>query len=45
MTNGGKAILGRVRPPLSEAIPPYEYAFSLPSGHALNGTVIAGRFA
>jgi len=42
MTSVGKAIVGRVRPPLTEAVPPYEYAFSFPSGHALNSTVIAG---
>ena len=42
MTIVGKAIVGRVRPPLTEAVPPYEYAFSFPSGHALNSTVIAG---
>jgi membrane-associated phospholipid phosphatase len=45
MTTAGKAIVGRVRPPLSEAVPPYEYAFSFPSGHALNSTVIAGMVA
>ena len=41
----GKAIVGRARPPLTEAVPPYEYAFSFPSGHALNSTVIAGMVA
>jgi undecaprenyl-diphosphatase len=41
----GKAIVGRARPPLSAAVPPYEYAFSFPSGHALNSTVIAGMVA
>ena len=45
MTSVGKAIVGRVRPPLTEAVPPYEYAFSFPSGHALNNTVIAGMVA
>ena len=45
MTTIGKAVVGRVRPPLSEAVPPYEYAFSFPSGHALNSTVIAGMVA
>jgi membrane-associated phospholipid phosphatase len=45
MTSVGKAIVGRVRPPLTEAVPPYEYAFSFPSGHALNSTVIAGMVA
>lgn len=44
-TSVGKAIVGRPRPPLSEAVPPYEYAFSFPSGHALNSTVIAGMVA
>jgi undecaprenyl-diphosphatase len=45
MTTIGKAIVGRARPPLSEAVPPYEYAFSFPSGHTLNSTVIAGVVA
>ena len=45
MTSVGKAIVGRLRPPLTEAVPPYEYAFSFPSGHALNSTVIAGMVA
>jgi membrane-associated phospholipid phosphatase len=44
-TNVGKAVVRRIRPPLSDAIPPYEYAFSFPSGHALNSTVIAGMVA
>ena len=42
MTTLGKQFYGRVRPPLSDAIPPYEYSPSFPSGHTLNGTVIAG---
>ncbi len=45
MTNVCKAIVGRPRPPLVEAVPPYEYAFSFPSGHTLNSTVIAGVVA
>jgi undecaprenyl-diphosphatase len=45
MTTIGKAIVGRARPPLSDAVPPYEYAFSFPSGHTLNSTVIAGVVA
>jgi membrane-associated phospholipid phosphatase len=44
-TRVGKAIVGRARPPLSDAIPPYEYAFSFPSGHTLNSTVIVGMVA
>lgn len=45
MTGVGKAVVGRPRPPLTDAVPPYEYAFSFPSGHALNSTVIAGMVA
>jgi membrane-associated phospholipid phosphatase len=44
-TTVGKAIVGRARPPLTDAVPPYEYAFSFPSGHTLNSTVIAGMVA
>ena len=44
-THVGKAIVGRPRPPLSDAVPPYEHAFSFPSGHTLNSTVIAGMVA
>jgi membrane-associated phospholipid phosphatase len=44
-TTVGKAVVGRRRPPLADAIPPYEYAFSFPSGHTLNSTVIAGMVA
>jgi membrane-associated phospholipid phosphatase len=45
MTTVGKAVVGRVRPPLSDAVPPYESSPSFPSGHALNSTVIAGLVA
>jgi membrane-associated phospholipid phosphatase len=44
-THVGKAIVGRARPPLSDAVPPYEHTFSFPSGHTLNSTVIAGMVA
>jgi len=44
-TSVGKAIVGRLRPPLSPALPPYEHTFSFPSGHTLNSTVIAGMVA
>jgi membrane-associated phospholipid phosphatase len=44
-TSVGKAIVGRARPPLSDAVPPYEHALSFPSGHTLNSTVIAGMVA
>ena len=45
LTTVGKNLVGRARPPLEDAVPPYEYAFSFPSGHALNSTVIAGVVA
>jgi undecaprenyl-diphosphatase len=41
MTTTGKAVIGRARPPLSQAVPPYETSPSFPSGHTLNATVIA----
>lgn len=41
----GKTLVGRTRPPFSSAVPPYEHAPSFPSGHTLNGTVIALTFA
>ncbi len=42
MTIAGKDIIGRHRPPLADAVPPFEHSPSFPSGHALNATVIAG---
>lgn len=42
MTVVGKAVVDRVRPPLSLAVPPYETTPSFPSGHALNSWVVAG---
>lgn len=44
-TTVGKRVVGRARPPLNLAVPPFEYAFSFPSGHTLNSTVIAGMTA
>lgn len=41
----GKALVGRSRPPLEFAVPPYEASFSFPSGHTLNSTVVAGMLA
>ncbi len=38
----GKDLVGRARPPLADAIPPYEVSPSFPSGHTLNAMVIAG---
>jgi membrane-associated phospholipid phosphatase len=45
MTIAGKDIIGRNRPPLVDAVRPYEYSPSFPSGHTLNATVIAGIIA
>jgi len=45
MTITGKDIIGRHRPPLMDAVPPYEYSPSFPSGHTLNAVVIAGVVA
>ena len=45
MTTVGKAAVGRGRPPLNEAVPPYESSFSFPSGHSLNSIAIAGIVA
>lgn len=45
MTIAGKGLVGRVRPDLTEAVPPYEYSPSFPSGHSLNAVVIAGIIA
>jgi len=45
LTLVGKAVVGRVRPPQVDAVPPYETSPSFPSGHALNSTAIAGMVA
>ncbi len=42
MTVVGKAAVGRARPPLVDAVPPYEASFSFPSGHSLNAMALAG---
>lgn len=45
MTIAGKRLVGRARPDLSDAVPPYEHSPSFPSGHSLNAVVIAGIVA
>ncbi|GGK83465.1 phosphatase PAP2 family protein [Ornithinimicrobium pekingense] len=45
MTVAGKDLVGRARPPLSSAVPPFEHSPSFPSGHTLNAVVIAGVVA
>jgi len=42
MTTTGKDLIGRARPPLNLAVPPYESSPSFPSGHTLNSTVLIG---
>jgi membrane-associated phospholipid phosphatase len=42
MTIVGKAAVGRTRPPLVDAVPPYETSFSFPSGHSLNALALSG---
>ena len=41
MTAVGKELVGRARPPVADAVPPYETSPAFPSGHALNNTVVA----
>jgi membrane-associated phospholipid phosphatase len=45
MTVAGKDLIGRTRPPLTDAVPPFEHSPSFPSGHTLNALVIAGVVA
>jgi membrane-associated phospholipid phosphatase len=45
LTVVGKAVVGRVRPALADAVPPYELSPSFPSGHTLNSVALAGVVA
>jgi undecaprenyl-diphosphatase len=42
MTSAGKELVGRHRPPLVDAVAPYEFSPSFPSGHTLNAVVVVG---
>jgi membrane-associated phospholipid phosphatase len=42
LTVVGKAAVGRARPPLAEAVAPFESSYSFPSGHSLNSVALAG---
>ncbi|MGL5819207.1 MAG: phosphatase PAP2 family protein [Phycicoccus sp.] len=45
LTVTGKQLVGRVRPPLELAVPPFETSPAFPSGHALNATALVGVLA
>jgi membrane-associated phospholipid phosphatase len=45
LTMIGKAAVGRTRPPLVDAVAPFESSFSFPSGHSLNSLALAGIVA
>jgi undecaprenyl-diphosphatase len=45
MTIAGKELIQRERPPLTDAVPPFEYSPSFPSGHTLNAVAVIGAIA
>jgi membrane-associated phospholipid phosphatase len=45
LTMVGKAVVGRIRPPLADAVAPFETSYSFPSGHSLNSMALAGILA
>jgi membrane-associated phospholipid phosphatase len=45
LTVVGKVGVERVRPPLEDAVAPFEHSYSFPSGHSLNSIALAGIVA